>query len=97
MYSLRYGTILLWEKTGGLKDTVMILEITATELSWSSSVGDICYSIQRAIKYKDKEHLNAIQNTGMNTDHSWEKACQEYIEVYNLIINKIWKLRRKML
>jgi starch synthase len=25
----------------------------------------------------------------MNTDHSWEKACQEYIEVYNLIINKI--------
>jgi hypothetical protein len=33
----------------------------------------------------------------MNTDHSWEKACQEYIEVYNLIINKIWKLRRKML
>jgi CTP:phosphocholine cytidylyltransferase-like protein len=31
----------------------------------------------------------------MNTDHSWEKACQEYIEVYNLIINKIWKLKRK--
>jgi hypothetical protein len=32
----------------------------------------------------------------MNTDHSWEKA-QEYIEVYNLIINKIWKRRKNVI
>jgi len=25
----------------------------------------------------------------MGTDHSWEKASQEYIEMYNLILNKI--------
>jgi starch synthase len=56
----------------------LILEITAGISHDQSSVGDI-YSIQRAINlYKDKEHLNAIRNTGMNTDHSWEKACQEY-------------------
>jgi hypothetical protein len=30
----------------------------------------------------------------MNTDHSWEKACQEYIEVYNLII-KSMKAKKK--
>jgi starch synthase len=78
------------EKTGGLKDTVIDFGDNGNGISHDqSSVGDICYSIQRAINlYKDKEHLNAC-NTGMNTDHSWEKACQEYIEVYNLIINKI--------
>jgi starch synthase len=91
MYSLRYGTIPIVRKTGGLKDTVIDFGDNGNGISHDqSSVGDICYSIQRAINlYKDKEHLNAIRNTGMNTDHSWEKACQEYIEVYNLIINKI--------
>jgi starch synthase len=52
-----------------------------------SSVGDICYSKNNNL-YKDKT-FKCNSNTGMNTDHSWEKACQEYIEVYNLIINKI--------
>jgi starch synthase len=61
------------KKTGGLKDTV--IDFGDNGISHDqSSVGDICYSIQRAINlYKDKEHLNAIRNTGMNTDHSWEK------------------------
>jgi starch synthase len=62
-------------KTGGLKDTVIDFGDNGNGISHDqSSVGDICYSIQRAINlYKDKEHLNAIRNTGMNTDHSWEK------------------------
>jgi hypothetical protein len=42
--------------------------------------------------YKDKEHLNTYRNEYRSF---LEKACQEYIEVYNLIINKI-KLRRKI-
>jgi starch synthase len=32
--------------------------------------------------------LNKIRNIGMLTDHSWERVCQEYIEVYNLILTK---------
>jgi starch synthase len=91
MYSLRYGTIPIVRRTGGLKDTVTDFGDNGNGISHDqASVGDICYSIQRAIKlYQDKEHLNAIRKKGMNTDHSWEKAGQEYIEVYNLIINKI--------
>ena len=38
--------------------------------------------------YKDKTHLNKIIKKGMKTDHSWERVCQEYIDMYNLIINK---------
>jgi hypothetical protein len=62
------------EKTGGLKDTVIDFGDNGNELVMINLfVGDICYSIQRAINlYKDKEHFNAIRNKG-NTDHSWEK------------------------
>jgi CTP:phosphocholine cytidylyltransferase-like protein len=94
MYSLRYGTILLWEKQVDWRHGNDFGDNGNGISHDQSSVGDICYSIQRAINlYKDKSKMQC--NTGMNTDHSWEKACQEYIEVYNLIINKIWKLRRK--
>jgi starch synthase len=58
------------EKTGGLKDTVIDFGDNGNGISHDQSVGDICYSIQRAINlYKDKEHFNAILK-GMTTDHS---------------------------
>lgn len=91
MYSLRYGTVPIVRRTGGLKDTVIDFGDGGNGICHDqSSVGDICYSIQRAVQlYKDKEHLNRIIKLGMSTDHSWEKASQEYIEMYNLIITKI--------
>lgn len=91
MYSLRYGTIPIVRRTGGLKDTVIDFGDDGNGICHDqSSVGDICYSIQRAINlYQDKEKLNRIREKGMLTDHSWERVCQEYIEVYNLIIKKV--------
>lgn len=91
MYSLRYGTIPIVRRTGGLKDTVIDFGDNGNGICHDqASVVDICYSINRAVNlYKNKENLNEIRKIGMSTDHSWEKACQEYIAVYNLIINKI--------
>ena len=91
MYSLRYGTIPIVRRTGGLKDTVIDFGDNGNGICHDqSSVGDICYSIQRGVSlYEDKKHLNEIRKKGMSTDHSWEKASQEYIEMYNLILNKI--------
>ncbi len=91
MYSLRYGTIPIVRRTGGLKDTVIDFGDDGNGICHDqASVDDICYSINRAVDlYSEKEHLKKIIEKGMNTDHSWEKASQEYIEMYNLIINKI--------
>jgi starch synthase len=91
MYSLRYGTIPIVRRTGGLKDTVVDFGDDGNGICHDqSSIGDICYSIQRAIDlYQDKESLNKIRNIGMLTDHSWERVCQEYIELYSLIIKKV--------
>lgn len=90
MYSLRYGTIPIVRRTGGLKDTVIDFGEDGNGICHDqATVGDICYSIQRAVAlYDDKKHLNKIRKIGMNTDHSWERVCQEYIEMYKLIINK---------
>jgi starch synthase len=76
-------------KTGGLKDTVIDFGDNGNGISHDqSSVGDICYSIQRAINlYKDKEHLNALQYR--NEYRSFlGKSMSRIYRGYNLIINK---------
>ena len=90
MYSLRYGTIPIVRRTGGLKDTVIDFGDNGNGICHDqATVDDVCYSIQRAIKlFDDKKELNKIRKIGMNTDHSWERVCQEYIEMYNQIIDK---------
>lgn len=90
MYSQRYGTIPIVRRTGGLRDTVIDFGDDGNGICHDqATVGDICYSIQRAISlYDDKQLLNKVIKKGMNTDHSWERVCQEYIEMYKLLINK---------
>lgn len=90
MYALRYGTVPIVRRTGGLRDTVIDFGDNGNGICHDqASVGDICYSINRAVKlYDDKISFNKIRKTGMAIDHSWESVCQEYIEIYTLIIEK---------
>ena len=90
MYALRYGTVPIVRRTGGLRDTVIDFGDNGNGICHDqASVGDICYSINRAVKlYADKIEFNKIRKIGMAADHSWERVCQEYIEIYNLIIEK---------
>lgn len=90
MYALRYGTIPIVRRTGGLRDTVIDFGDNGNGICHDqASVGDVCYSINRAVKlYNDNEKFNKIRKTGMSIDHSWERVCQEYIETYNQIIQK---------
>ncbi|TRX35815.1 glycogen synthase [Flavobacterium sp. ZT3R18] len=90
MYSMRYGTIPIVRRTGGLKDTVVDFGDDGNGICHDqASVEDICDAIKRAIKlYGDQSSINKIRIKGMSTDHSWERVCQEYIELYNLIITK---------
>ncbi|OIV40887.1 glycogen synthase [Flavobacterium johnsoniae] len=90
MYAMRYGTIPIVRRTGGLRDTVIDFGDEGNGICHDqASVGDICYSINRAVKlYDDKINFNKVLKRGMEADHSWESVCQEYIEIYNLIIEK---------
>lgn len=88
MYAMRYGTVPIVRRTGGLKDTVIDFGDEGNGICHDqATVADITYSINRAVKlYDDKENFNKVLKRGMSADHSWERVCQEYIEIYNLII-----------
>jgi starch synthase len=58
------------EKNGGLRDTVIDFGDDGNGICHDqATVGDICYSIQRAIQLGTKQQLNKIIKRGMNADH----------------------------
>lgn len=89
MYALRYGTVPMVRSVGGLKDTIRDFG------DWQgygirmdqSSVGDIIYSVGRAIDlYTNKPDLYEwMRGYMMTIDHSWDASAQQYIDVYQSI------------
>jgi starch synthase len=86
MYALRYGTIPIVRRTGGLKDTVKDFgEEGGFGICFNdATVGDICFSVHRAVElFQQKEKFNQIRKQIMQIDHSWETSAQIYINLYN--------------
>lgn len=86
MYALRYGTIPIVRRTGGLKDTVLDagdpdgFGICFNE----ANVGEITHAIYRAVQlYGNREKTNEIVERILQIDHSWEQSAQIYINLYN--------------
>lgn len=84
MYALRYGTIPIVRRTGGLKDTVIDIGDEGFGICHNqASVWDICYSINRAVGlYENQKEFKRIQKQIMKIDHSWSSSAQAYINVY---------------
>jgi len=85
LYAMRYGTVPVVRKTGGLQDTVIDYEETdgygITFLH--ATTEDIVYSIERAVHlYKNKKKLLEISGIMMQIKTSWEDSASKYIEVY---------------
>lgn len=97
IYSLKYGTVPIVKKTGGLADTVhdwdelisFGLE-TGTGFSFSDHTGyALLTSVQRALNnFKNKTVWKKIQLNGMAKDYSWKHSAEQYIELYRLAKKK---------
>ena len=87
MYALRYGTIPVVRRTGGLRDTVIDIGDGGFGICHDqASVEDVVYSIGRAIQlYENKEEFNKIRKKCMQIDHSWDVSEREYLSLYKLI------------
>ncbi|MEO9004274.1 MAG: glycosyltransferase, partial [Ginsengibacter sp.] len=86
MYALRYGTVPIVRRTGGLRDTVKDYgEEGGFGVCFdTASVGDITNAIHRSLLlYQDQEKLDKIIKQIMQIDHSWEKSAEIYINLYN--------------
>ncbi|TCD00442.1 glycogen synthase [Pedobacter psychroterrae] len=86
MYALRYGTIPVVRRIGGLKDTVVDIGDEGFGICHDqTSVWDVCHAIGRANElYTDKKKMKEIRKFIMQLDHSWDRAAQEYIDLYQI-------------
>ena len=88
MYALRYGTIPIVRRTGGLKDTVQDFgEYGGFGICFNEAgVMDIVHSMNRALElYHDKPKFEEIRKRIMTFNNSWENSAQKYIDLYNAI------------
>lgn len=97
IYSLRYGTVPVVRRTGGLADTVLDWNeylAQGKEIGTGYSFRDysgsaLLHSVQRAIHdYHLKDVWKKIQRNGMNMDFSWHKSAEKYVELYNRALKK---------
>lgn len=90
LIALRYGSIPLVRKTGGLKDTIQDYHEKTNcgnGLSFDNyNSFELLEVIKRALKiFENKQVYQQIQKSGMKCDYSWTSSSQEYCNLYNLI------------
>ena len=85
LYAMKYGTIPVVRRTGGLRDTVIDMgEQDGYGIAFNhASVGDVTHAIFRAVElYGKKETFNRIRKKIMELDFSWNRSAKEYIDLY---------------
>jgi starch synthase len=91
MYSLRYGTVPIVRKTGGLADTVHDWDEykaqgfeTGNGFSFVDTTGyALSTSVYRALEvFKNKPLWHRIQMHGMKRDFSWRASAKKYVALY---------------
>ncbi len=89
MYALRYGTIPIVRRTGGLRDTVPDMGDGGFGICHNqTSVEDVVHSISRAVElFQDTKKFDALRKTIQQIDHSWDKVAQAYTAVYYSLKN----------
>ncbi|MEO0481052.1 MAG: glycogen synthase GlgA [Planctomycetota bacterium] len=90
MYSLRYGTVPIVRRTGGLADTVQAWDgETGTGFSFDDyEPQQLLDAIRAACSAFDSEKTWAtIQQNGMSQDFSWEKQGPLYEKLYKSLIS----------
>ncbi len=92
MYSLRYGTVPIVRRTGGLADSVqqfdpatrtgtgfMFDEYTATALTGA---------LEAALElYQHEDYWLRLMRNGMGQDFSWRAQVQRYLEAYRRVLH----------
>lgn len=85
LISMKYGTLPICRKTGGLADTV---EDGVTGFVFEKYDSTELYlTLERFLQiYKDKETLDKMIREAMKRDFSWKNSCKKYIELYGELI-----------
>ncbi len=90
LYSLRYGTIPIVRKTGGLADTVV--HASKENLTDRSATGVVFHETEGAtildainltsLLYQNKETWKKLMINGMKQEFSWKQSAKQYMTLY---------------
>ncbi len=94
MYSMRYGTVPVVRRTGGLADTVIDMDDATKKKTATGFVFDkydaksFWKALERAmgVYKKHPDQWRELQLNGMARDFSWNASAQKYAELYEKII-----------
>ncbi|MCG5500176.1 glycogen synthase GlgA [Ectothiorhodospira lacustris] len=96
LYSLRYGTLPVVRRTGGLADTVIdadarhLAEGSATGLVFEAPTTEaLGEAIHRGLAlYQDRVTWTGLMAHGMRQEFSWERSAQAYQDLYKRLVNR---------
>ena len=91
MIALRYGTIPIVRRTGGLNDTISDSgDGKGNGFTFESyNAHDMKDSVERAVKgYADREGWNILKKRAMECDNSWNTSAGSYIGLYKELCSK---------
>jgi starch synthase len=97
IYSLRYGTVPVVRRTGGLANTV--IDATETTLQSGTATGfvfdlatsaDLLATLMRALAcYKQPRTWKRLAYMGMQQDFSWRQSARNYLDLYQRAITAV--------
>ncbi|KAL6282051.1 hypothetical protein ACE6H2_012980 [Prunus campanulata] len=103
---MRYGSIPVVRKTGGLYDTVFDVDhdkeradaqgVEPNGFSFDGAdAAGVDYALNRAISawYDGRDWFNSLCKTVMEQDWSWNKPALDYVELYHAARKLIYDIR----
>jgi len=90
LIAMRYGSLPVARKTGGLADTITHYNYTTKTgsglLFEDYLASGVIWAVDEALHlYKQPAHLRAARHNAMTADFSWEASAKEYVKLYNHI------------
>jgi starch synthase len=93
MYSLRYGTVPVVRKTGGLADSVRLFDPATGE--GTGLVFDhfnaeaVVWALEAGIRlFRDRDRWRRLMLNGMREDFSWDRQGKSYLAIYRELLIK---------
>jgi starch synthase len=93
MYSLRYGTPPIVRAVGGLDDTIENFDRASRRGNgfkfYDYNSARLLEKVYEALLvYTDRELWQTLMRNGMSADHSWQRAAQQYVQVYEWLAQR---------
>ena len=94
MIAMRYGNVPVVRETGGLRDTVLSYNEFSGEGNgftfFNYNAHDMLHTIERAVDFytNRRDIWETLQDRGMRGDYSWAHSAQEYMKLYQELMNR---------